>query len=42
MIASIIQGKEKVIVFKKTRADDFKYEAEYIYKCLKKKIQEIF
>ena len=34
----IIQGKKKkVIVFKKTRADDFKYEAEYIYKCLKKK-----
>ncbi len=34
----IIQGKKKKIyLFKKTRADDFKYEAKYIYKCLKKK-----
>ena len=39
----IIQGKKKKIyLFKKTRADDFKYEAKYIYKCLKKKIQGTF
>ena len=34
----VIQKKKvKVSVFKKTRADDFKYEAKYIYECLKKK-----
>ena len=34
----VIQEKKvKVSVFKKTRADDFKYEAKYIYECLKKK-----
>ena len=34
----IIQGKKKkVLLFKKTRADDFKYEAKYIYKHLLRK-----